>query len=59
MHLEMYYYIKLSLVLFKSFTSAGHTNKEFFCRFSAPFLLYFQKTIRLDLPEKITKDFKT
>ena len=51
--------MKLSLVLFKSFTSAGHTYKQFFCRFSAPFLSYFQEIIRLDLPEKITKDFKT
>ena len=51
--------MKLSLVLFKSFTSPGHTYKQFFCRFSAPFLSYFQEIIRLDLPEKITKDFKT
>ena len=51
--------MKLSLVLIKSFTSAGHTYKELFCRFSALFLLYFQEITRLDFPEKITKDFKT
>ena len=60
MHLKMHYYVKLDLVLFKSFKSAGHTYEEFALLFfsTLSITVYVQNIIWLDLSEKMTKDFK-
>ena len=49
MHLKMHYCV--DLVLFKSFTSAGHTYEEFVLLFlsTLSITVYVQVIIRLDL----------
>ena len=61
MHLRMHSYVKLDLALFKRFTSAVHTYEEFFLLLSSTLsniTVYVQDIIRLDLSEKMIKDFK-
>ena len=45
MHLKMHYYVKLDLILFKSFTSAGHTYEELVLFFSTLPKQYMFKTL--------------
>ena len=45
MHLKMHYNVKLDLVLFKSFTSAGHTYEELVLFFSSLSMQYMFKTL--------------
>ena len=45
MHLKMHYNVKLDLVLFKSFTSAGHTYEELVLFFSSLSMQYMLKTL--------------
>ena len=45
MHLKMHYYVKLDLVLFKSFTTAGHTYEELVLFFSTFPIQYMFKTL--------------
>ena len=52
--------MKLDLVLFKRFTSAGHTYEDLVLLFfsTLSITVYVQDIIRLELSDKITKDFK-
>ena len=52
--------MKLDLVLFKRFTSAAHTYEDLVLLFFSTLSItaYVQDIIRLELSDKMTKDFK-